>query len=73
MSTPANFNGAKPIIDPPNAAKLLIDHQSGLFQTIQDMPFTVVRTHATALAKVASLAKLPVITCASVPQGPTAR
>ena len=32
MSTPANFNGAKPIIDPANAAMLLIDHQSGLFQ-----------------------------------------
>jgi len=43
MSTPANFNGAKPIIDPANAAMLLIDHQSGLFQTIQDMPFTEVR------------------------------
>ena len=70
MSTPANFNGAKPIIDPAKAAMLLIDHQSGLFQTIQDMPFTEVRTNATTLAKVASLAKIPVITSASVPQGP---
>ena len=70
MSTPANFNGAKPIIDPANAAMLLIDHQSGLFQTIQDMPFTEVRTNATVLAKVASLARIPVITSASVPQGP---
>ena len=70
MSTPANFNGAKPIIDPANAAMLLIDHQSGLFQTIQDMPFTEVRTNATTLAKVASLARIPVITSASVPQGP---
>ena len=70
MSTPANFNGAKPIIDPANAVMLLIDHQSGLFQTIQDMPFTEVRTNATTLAKVASLAKIPVITSASVPQGP---
>src|ERR1700730_19110166 len=70
MSTPANFNGAKPIIDPANAAMLLIDHQSGLFQTIHDMPFNEVRTNATTLAKVASLAKIPVITSASVPQGP---
>lgn len=34
MSTPqtiANFNGARPVIDPDNAAMLLIDHQSGLF------------------------------------------
>ena len=70
MSTPANFNNAKPIIDPDNAAMLLIDHQSGLFQTIGDMPFTTVRAHATALAKMATLAKMPVITTASVPQGP---
>ncbi|WP_313282040.1 isochorismatase family protein [Stenotrophomonas indicatrix] len=70
MSTPANFNGARPVIDPDNAAMLLIDHQSGLFQTIGDMPFTSVRAHAAALAKMATLAKMPVITTASVPQGP---
>lgn len=70
MSTPANFNGARPVIDPDNAAMLLIDHQSGLFQTIGDMPFTAVRAHATALATMATLAKMPVITTASVPQGP---
>jgi nicotinamidase-related amidase len=34
------------------------------------MPFTKVRANATTLAKVASLAKIPVITSASVPQGP---
>ena len=70
MSTPANFNGEKPIIDPANAVMLLIDQQSGLFQTIRDMPFTVVRSNATTLAKIASLAKIPVVTTASVPQGP---
>lgn len=66
----ANFNGAKPVIDPDDAVMLLIDHQSGLFQTIKDMPFTEVRANAATLAKVASLAKIPVITTASVPQGP---
>src|SRR5688572_2923227 len=70
MSTPANFNGAKPIIDPSNAVMLLIDHQSGLFQTVGDMPMPTLRANATTLAKVASLAKIPVITTASVPQGP---
>ncbi|KAG0775141.1 hypothetical protein G6F22_013524 [Rhizopus arrhizus] len=70
MSTPANFNGARPVIDPDNATLLLIDHQSGLFQTIADMPFSTVRAHATALAKMATLARMPVITTASVPQGP---
>jgi nicotinamidase-related amidase len=70
MSIPANFNGAKPIIDPNNAAMLLIDHQSGLFQTVGDMPMPTLRANATTLAKVATLAKIPVITTASVPQGP---
>lgn len=70
MSTPANFNGARPVINPNDAVMLLIDHQSGLFQTIKDMPFTEVRANATVLAKVATLAKIPVITTASVPQGP---
>lgn len=73
MPTPntiANFNGAKPIIDPDDAALLLIDHQSGLFQTVKDMPMTELRANATTLAKVATLARIPVITTASVPQGP---
>jgi nicotinamidase-related amidase len=70
MSTPANFNGARPIIDPSDAVMLLIDHQSGLFQTVKDMPMTELRTNATTLARVATLAEMPVITTASVPQGP---
>lgn len=70
MSTPANFNGARPVIDPDDAVMLLIDHQSGLFQTVADMPMPVLRNHAAALAKMATLSNLPVITTASVPQGP---
>ncbi|WP_286220976.1 hydrolase [Marinobacter apostichopi] len=70
MTSPANFNGQRPIIDPDDAVLLLIDHQSGLFQTIGDMPMTELRARATALAKIATLSKLPVITTASVPQGP---
>ncbi len=66
----ANFNGAAPVIDPDDAVMLLIDHQSGLFQTVKDMPMTTLRDHAAALAKIATLSKLPVITTASVPQGP---
>ena len=66
----ANFNGAKPVIDPDDAVMLLIDHQSGLFQTVKDMPMTELRSNVTTLAKVATLAKIPVITTASVPQGP---
>ena len=66
----ANFNGRKPMIDVNDTAMLLIDHQSGLFQTVQDMPVTTLRANVTTLAKVATLAKLPVVTSASVPQGP---
>ena len=70
MSTPANFNGQRPVIDPDDAVMLLIDQQSGLFQTVADMPMPVLRNHATALARMATLTKMPVITTASVPQGP---
>lgn len=70
MSTPANFNGQRPVIDPRDSVMLLIDHQSGLFQTVGDMPMPELRQRAAALAKIASLANIPVITTASVPQGP---
>lgn len=70
MTAPANFNGALPVIDPDDAVMLLIDHQSGLFQTVNDMPMTALRRHAGALASMATLANIPVITTASVPQGP---
>ena len=70
MSTPANFNGQRPVIDPSDTAMLLIDHQSGLFQTVGDMPMPELRQRAAALAKIATLANIPVITTASVPQGP---
>lgn len=70
MTAPANFNGERPIINPDDAVLLLIDHQSGLFQTVADMPMTRLRDHAAALASMATLAKIPVITTASVPQGP---
>jgi nicotinamidase-related amidase len=70
MSSPANFNNQKPTIDAANVAMLLIDHQSGLFQTVGDMPMPELRLRAAALAKMATLSKIPVITTASVPQGP---
>ncbi|MEL4070112.1 hydrolase [Ochrobactrum sp. GPK 3] len=70
MSSPANFHGERPVIDPNDAVMLLIDHQSGLFQTVADMPMPVLRNHAAALARMATLTKMPVITTASVPQGP---
>jgi nicotinamidase-related amidase len=69
-ANPANFEGQKPVIDPKDAVMLLIDHQSGLFQTVGDIPVPELRARAAALAKMATLADLPVITTASEPEGP---
>lgn len=70
MTMPANFEGRVPRIDPDDAVMLLIDHQSGLFNTVRDLDLRQLRANAITLAKVATLAKMPVITTASVPQGP---
>jgi len=64
----ADFN--KWMIDPKDAVMLLIDHQSGLFQLVRDIDQPTLRSHATALAKVARLAGIPTFTTASVPDGP---
>lgn len=66
----ANLDGRKPTLDADDVTMLLIDHQSGLFQTVGDMPMPELRARATALAKIATLCGIPVITTASVPQGP---
>src|SRR5688572_28004717 len=62
--------GGKALMDPTDVAVLLLDHQSGLFQNVKDISITELRTNTTALAKVAALVKAPVITTASVPDGP---
>lgn len=66
MSTPQE----KVMIDINDIAMLLIDHQSGLFNLVQDMPVSQLRNNIIALAKVATMLKIPVITTASVPEGP---
>lgn len=60
----------KGMIDPDDVVMLLIDHQSGLFNLVKDIPVPDLRRNATALAKVATLLKIPVLTTASVPDGP---
>lgn len=67
MSTAKN-NPA--LLNPDDAAILLIDHQSGLFQTVHDQSVAQLRTNVTALAKTASLMNIPIVTTASVPEGP---
>jgi len=58
------------LIDPATAVLLMLDHQTGLFQTVKDIGVQELRTNATVLAKGAVLAKVPVITTASEPNGP---
>lgn len=58
------------MINPDDTVILLIDHQSGLFQTVRDLEQEELRGNVVALAKLAKLLNLPVITTASVPDGP---
>lgn len=58
------------MLDPEDTVMLLIDHQSGLFNTVRDLPVPDLRNYVCALAKTATLLDIPVITTASVPDGP---
>src|SRR3990172_1645936 len=60
----------KVLIDPADTVILLLDHQSGLFQTVKDISVAELRANTIALAKLATLLKIPVITTASEPNGP---
>ncbi len=61
---------AAALMDPGDAVLLLLDHQTGLFQTVKDVPIRELRANTVALAKIATLAKMPVIYTASEPSGP---
>jgi len=63
-------SGGKALLDPTDTALLLLDHQSGLFQNVKDVSITELRANTTALAKLAAMHNIPVITTASVPDGP---
>lgn len=62
--------GGQALIDPSDTVILLLDHQSGLFQTVKDISITDLRNNTTLLAKLGTLLKIPVITTASEPNGP---
>jgi nicotinamidase-related amidase len=61
---------ARVLLDPNDTVVLLLDHQTGLFQTVKDIPVAELRSNTVALAKIAELAKAPIITTASEPNGP---
>src|SRR5215467_7846861 len=62
--------GGKALINVDDTALLLLDHQAGLFQTVKDISVAELRANVIALARIATLLKVPVITTASVPDGP---
>jgi nicotinamidase-related amidase len=70
MSSVLSTGGGKALMDPADVVVLLLDHQTGLFQTVKDISVSELRANTIALAKLATLLKLPVITTASVPDGP---
>lgn len=62
---------ARPVLlDPNDTVVLLLDHQTGLFQTVKDIPVQDLRNNTVVLAKIAEHVKAPVITTASEPNGP---
>ena len=61
--------GGAALLDPSDTVFLLLDHQSGLLQTVKDIPIAELRSNVVMLAKLAPLMKIPVITTASEPNG----
>jgi nicotinamidase-related amidase len=62
--------GGKALLNPNDTVLLLLDHQSGLLQNVKDVGITELRSNVAALARVATLLKIPIIYTASVPDGP---
>jgi nicotinamidase-related amidase len=58
------------LLDPDDTVVLLLDHQTGLFQTVKDVPVRDLRANTVVLAKIAELAGVPIIYTASEPNGP---
>lgn len=61
--------GGATLIDPSDALILLLDHQSGLFQTVKDISVSDLRRNVEMIARLATLLGIPVITTASEPAG----
>jgi len=70
IAQPLSEAASKALLDPKDCIVLLLDHQTGLFQTVKDVPVRDLRANTVVLAKVAGQAKVPIITTASEPTGP---
>ena len=62
--------GGQALLDPSDTVLLLLDHQTGLFQTVKDIGIVELRANTTMLAKLAVMHNIPIITSASEPNGP---
>ena len=62
--------GGQALLDPADTVFLMLDHQSGLLQTVKDVDISDLRRNTTMLGKLAALFAIPVITTASEPNGP---
>ena len=61
--------GGATLMDPSDTVLLLLDHQSGLFQTVKDIPVADLRRNVQMIARLCTLLKIPVLTTASEPAG----
>lgn len=62
--------GQMALLDPNDSIILLLDHQTGLFQTVKDVPVAELRANTVVLARIGELAKAPILITASEPNGP---
>jgi nicotinamidase-related amidase len=69
-STPSGATKSRALLDPEDSVLVLLDHQAGLFQTVKDISIAELRANTTMLARLAALLDIPLITSASVPDGP---
>jgi nicotinamidase-related amidase len=69
LSRPPGASAGSALLDPADTVVLLLDHQTGLFQTVKDVPIRDLRANTVALAKIAEQAKMPIIYSASEPGG----
>ena len=72
MSNGQNVAGVstRALIDPDDSVLVLLDHQAGLLQTVKDISIAELRANTTMLARLAALLNIPLITSASIPDGP---
>jgi nicotinamidase-related amidase len=61
--------GGQALLDPSDTVIVLLDHQTGLLQTVKDVSLPELRANVVMLGKLATLMKIPVITSASEPNG----